>query len=104
MAEANSALKFDDLDFGPHSVGSGVHATTRYDNGYGASVVQFTVGAFGGSYGVEHGLYELAVIKWEKGKFSLTYETPITDDVLGGLSEQDVTDTLHKIAELPEAP
>jgi len=53
---------FQELDFNPHSAGSGVQATVFFENGYGASVVQFTIGGSGsGSYGVEQGLYELAV-------------------------------------------
>jgi hypothetical protein len=60
-----------------------------FDNGYGASVV---VGPY--TYGGEDGLYELAVLD-SNGK--LTYETPITSDVEGYLTEDEVTKLLEQI-------
>jgi hypothetical protein len=67
-----------------------------FDNGYGASVV---VGPH--TYGGEDGLYELAVL----GKDGhLTYETPVTSDVEGYLSEDDVTKLLEQIQNLEIAP
>lgn len=64
----------------------------KFGNGYGASVIrgQFT-------YGGSSGLWELAVVGQDG---QLDYETPITDDVLGYLSESDVTETLDAIAAL----
>lgn len=47
----------------------GLHAEWRFDNGYGASVVNHM-----GSYGVE-----LAVLHHGR----ITYDTPITNDVIG---------------------
>ena len=58
------------------------------------------------SYGIESGLWELAVIRYsgeDNDAFSLAYDTPITDDVLGHLSEQDVDALLEQVAAL-EAP
>lgn len=63
-----------------------------FDNGYGASVV---VGPY--TYGGEDGLYELGVLG-SNGK--LTYDTPVTDDVEGYLSEDDVTRLLEQIQNL----
>ena len=83
----------------PHAAGTGEHHWFNFPNGYGASVVRFSVGGFGGSYGAESGLWELAVLD---SAGHLTYETPITDDVLGYLSDAEVADTLDKIAALPE--
>ena len=83
---------FKDLDFQPHpNMGhvGGVQARITFDNGYGASVVrsQYT-------YGGDKGLYELAVF----GKDGhITYDTPITNDVLGYLKPEDVTDILEQI-------
>lgn len=68
---------------------------TRYNNGFGASIV-----CHPGSYGFEDGLYELAVIKWKNDKFHLTYDTPITDDVLGFLEPEDVIKICKKIKAL----
>ena len=87
----------------PHAVGSGIQKLYRFDNGYGASVVQFSIGALGGSYGAESGLWELAVLRYDGDGdgYELTYETPITDDVMGHLSDDDVQDVLVRIRELP---
>lgn len=71
-----------------------------YPNGYGASVVQH-----GFSYGGREGLYELAVLHGKSVDESmLCYSTPITNDVIGWMSEEDVIRTLHSIVRLPEAP
>jgi predicted dehydrogenase len=86
---------FKDLEFKPHpnfGHDNGVQAIIKFENGFGASVVctPFT-------YGGKEGLYELAVLK-DDG--SLTYDTPITNDVLGYLSKKDVTEVLVKIQQL----
>ena len=67
----------------------------KFDNGYGASIVRHC-----GSYGGGNGLWELAVTD-HSGE--LLYDTPITDDVLGWLSEQDVASTLDAICRLDGA-
>ena len=84
--------EFKDLEFIPHSVGGGVQARITFDNGYGASVVKTPY-----SYGGKNGLYELAVLS-EDGE--ITYNTDITDDVMGYLSPEDVTDIMSKIQTL----
>ena len=68
----------------------------RADNNYGASVVQHSF-----SYGYREGLWELAVIKYdENDNWNIVYDTTITNDVLGYLTEEDVNKTLVKIADL----
>ena len=62
------------------------------DNGYGASIVQTLY-----SYGGKQGLWELAVLDSNE---QITYNTPITDDVLGYLTEEEVNETLKKIKKL----
>jgi hypothetical protein len=64
----------------------------KFDNGYSASVVRGP-----GTYGFEDGLWELAVIK----DGDICYDTPITDDVLGYLSDDEVLSVLEKIENLP---
>ncbi|MGN6438499.1 MAG: hypothetical protein ACTHMM_18290 [Agriterribacter sp.] len=71
----------------------GIGYTFKAENGYGASIVKHTF-----SYGNESGLWELAVLD-ASGK--LCYDTPITNDVLGYLSETEVNETLEKISALP---
>ena len=84
---------FKDLEFNEHPNGmGGVQAKIQFDNGFGASIVKTPF-----SYGGTRGLYELAIF----GKDGdITYDTPITDDVLGYLSEVKVTETLAKIQAL----
>jgi len=84
---------FKDLEFNPHPNHlGGVQARITFDNGYGASVVKTPY-----TYGGDMGLYELAVF----GKDGhITYDTPVTNDVEGYLSEDDVTKLLEQIQEL----
>ncbi len=84
---------FKDLQFNPHpNKMGGVQAIERFENGYGASIVCTPY-----TYGGKEGLYELAVFDSDG---HITYDTPITNDVLGYLSEQDVTEVLIKIQQL----
>jgi hypothetical protein len=63
--------------------------------------VRFTSpGGFGGSYGAEQGLYELAILKGLEENWDICYDTPITDDVLGHLSEEEVEVLLYEVENL----
>jgi hypothetical protein len=75
--------------------GTGTQRKYAFPNGYGASVVcsPFT-------YGGEDGLFELAVLG---PGGHLTYDTPITSDVIGWLTEDAVQAHLDDIAALPAA-
>jgi hypothetical protein len=84
---------FNDLEFKPHITMNGVMSRTMFENGYGASVVK---GEY--TYGGKDGLYELAVLD---SNGDLTYETPITSDVEGYLTEDEVTKLLEQIQLLP---
>lgn len=70
----------------------GVQKIYKFPNGYGASVIRNPY-----SYGGDKGLWEIAVLD-ENG--SLTYKTPITDDVIGHLNDDDVIEVLNQIKEL----
>ena len=83
---------FEELNFQPHPAGMGQQCIVQFPNGYGASVVQ---GPY--TYGGKDGLYEIAVFG-KNGE--ITYSTPITDDVLGYLSEEEVEKTLTDIKNL----
>jgi hypothetical protein len=83
---------FKDLEFKQHPSADGIIARITFENGYGASVVRHEY-----SYGGKDGLYELAVLSNEG---ELTYDTPITNDVLGYLTDRDVTEVLIKIQQL----
>lgn len=84
-------MTFKELVWKTHPVfDNGKQAEVSFDNGYGASIITGDGAYTSGSD------YELAVLK--DGK--LCYDTPITDDVLGYLSEDDVTTTLAQIEAL----
>ena len=83
---------FKDLEFVSHpSHIEGVQARITFENGYGASIVKTPH-----TYGGDKGLYELAVFK----DGEICYDTPITDDVIGYLRPEDVTDVMAKIQQL----
>lgn len=76
--------------------GLGLHWVYASVNGLGASVIDY-------GYGSEEGKFELAVIRFvgEDGAYKMAYDTPITNDVLGWLTENDVTELLSQIDHLP---
>jgi hypothetical protein len=84
---------FKDIEFKPNPMGEdfGIVSRTQFDNGYEASVVKSNY-----TYGGKNGLYELAVFK----DGEICYDTPITDDVIGYLRPEDVTDVMVKIQQL----
>lgn len=71
-----------------NEMNGGVQKTYEFENGYGASVI-----CHKGSYGYAKGLWELAVL--HDGE--LCYSTPITDDVIGHLTEEEVQKLLGEI-------
>lgn len=74
------------------------HYEFRFKNGYGASVIR---GPY--SYGGPDGLFELAVLKRNRRYpryWDVTYDTPITSDVLGNLEVDDVVKVLEEISKL----
>lgn len=73
--------------------GSAMQHLYWFSNGYGASVIQNCY-----SKGYKDGLYELAVLKDD----GLCYDTPITSDVIGYLSADDVAEHLQRIEKLPD--
>ena len=71
----------------------GYHKIYKFDNGYGASVVSHNF-----SYGGDRGFFEVAVLD---AAGNITYDTPITGDVLGYLDFDGVAKTLREIQNLP---
>lgn len=63
----------------------------EFENGLGASVICTPY-----SYGGDRGLWELAVM--ERGR--VNYNTPVTNDVLGYLTWEEVEENLGKIRKL----
>lgn len=77
----------------------GIQYLFKFDNGYGGSVIKHY-----GSYGSNEDLWELAVVKYTNpdsvDQFELVYDTDITDDVKGYLTDYDVVDLLSQIRDL----
>lgn len=83
-------LKYEDNIFG------GPHKVFKFPNNYGANVVQNDY-----SYGGKKGLWEIAVIYFiDVDQWDIDYSTPITGDVLGYLTDEEVCETLERIKNL----
>ena len=87
---------FKDLDFKKYSIAeSGIEryqdakqATEKFENNYGVSVI------FGNCfYSNGKDTYELAILYY----CDITYNTGITNDVLGHLSEEEVSEIMIKV-------
>ena len=83
---------FNDLTFNKLPDGMGIQCRIEFPNGYGASIVK---GPY--TYGGRDGLFELAVLG---AGGEITYDTPLTNDVLGYLSEEDVEHYVNEIKNL----
>ena len=86
--------KFEDLEFIKLDDGfmKGVQCRMMFENGFGVSVVSHTY-----SYGGKDGLFEVAVL----GKDGdLTYNTPVTNDVVGYLNPDEVTEIIEQVQNL----
>jgi hypothetical protein len=93
---------FKDLQFLPHPNLSGVQAKLFFPNGYGVSIVRLKSPSCGfASYTNNDQEWELAVLFGNEDNWSLTYNTPISDDVIGHLSDTDVTNIMKQVQELP---
>ena len=71
-----------------HEIFGGIQRIYRFENNYGASVI-----CHEGSYGCKGHKWELAVLYGD----DITYDTPITDDVIGHLNDEQVPECLAKI-------
>ena len=89
-------IKVTELTFTPHpnKCFGGKRAEHDFPNGYTASVI-----TGGKSYTSKMQPYEIAVMR----DGLLDYTTPITNDVLGHLTEQEANTVLAAIEALPSA-
>lgn len=81
---------------------SGIQYLFKFPNFYGASVIKHY-----GSFGNRNDFWELAVIYFDEDNndngneiFSISYDTPITDYVLGYLTDEEVRNYLKQIKKL----
>ena len=75
----------------------GIQAIHFFPNGFGVSVVRNDIM----SYGAKEGLYELAVLEGDEEDWRLTYDTPITNDVVGWLTLEDAEKLADDVKNLP---
>lgn len=85
---------FDSLVFKVEKSLDGVRARFSFPNGYGVSVVRHKY-SYGNQKG--EGFYEVAVLDGE----DLTYDTPVTNDVLGWQTPEDVSKVMAQVEALP---
>ena len=71
------------------NVYGGTQRIYKFPNGYGASIIRHK-----GSYGFKDGLWELAVLD---STGTLCYDTSVTNDVIGYLSDEEVILKLNEI-------
>lgn len=103
----NEKKTFKDLVFVPHPITREIQklplyfgkeyteakqAKMEFENNYGISVL---FGTMFYSNGVD--TYEVGILK--NGR--MCYTTPITNDVIGNITEEEVTDIMREIQELP---
>ena len=85
---------FEDLEFKKQClpfIGTKEHASLNFNNGYGVSVI---LGKSFYSNGVD--TYEMAILK----DGYICYTTDITDDVLGYITKNEITEYMIKIQQL----
>jgi hypothetical protein len=94
MTQEKQYIQIGDLEFVPHALVGGTHAVVQFPNGFGASVV------------TGHMFYTDALHPFEIAVLTsdghLTYDTHITDDVLGYLTLDEANDILRQIQDLEE--
>ena len=87
-------MKVAELEFKQHPAGlGGTQAKVKFPNGFGASVITGKM-----FYSRPECPYEIAVLD---GDGHITYDTPVTDDVCGYLTEVEANELLAQIEALP---
>lgn len=76
--------------------GGNQQVALRFPNQYGVSIVRGPH-----TYGGREGLFELAVLAFDGANYELVYDTPITDDVLGWLTPDELAPIARRVAALP---
>jgi len=82
-------------EFTSKEVNGGVQHLAFFPNGHGVSIVKHDY-----SYGNKLGLWEMAVLKGNEEAWEITYDTPVTSDVLGHLEENEVNEYVDQVIAL----
>ena len=83
------------IDIKIKAIHNGTQVIVFFENNYGASIIKHKF-----SYGNDEGLFEIAVLKGTMESWDITYDTPITDDVLGHQTSEDIKNVLEEISNL----
>ena len=113
MSEHFSQFIITDIDSvveeeGRYQISLNQQRIYRFPNYRGASVVRWLQVCpdyryiLWGTYGAEDYLWELAVLLFEGEDWVIDYDSGITEDVIGYLTEEEVQGYLVRIAALPE--
>lgn len=87
-------MKVTELDHQPHpAIPGGTQAKIKFSNGYGASIISGSM-----FYSNSKKPWEIAVIDSSE---HILYDTPITDDVCGYLTNEEANKILAQIEALP---
>lgn len=73
----------------------GIGYKFKFDNRRGASVIKHAH-----SHGSDKDLWELVVLYWWDDEWEFDYDTPITNDIIGYLTDEDVRNLLQQIKDL----
>ena len=88
--------EFQKLDFDTHPNGMGLQAIYFYPNNFGVSVITGESSMY-----INAGQpYEIGILKTMKKEWTITYDTPITSDVLGYQTETNVNDVMIPVKNL----
>ena len=83
---------FDDIEFHYHH--DGQHSIIKFDNNYRASISK----SFASSLGAEQGLYEIVILD---ERLAVDFDNPICKKSIGYLTEEEVTEIMIEIQNLP---
>lgn len=95
ITNLHTIMTFELLKFQKKNYSNWTQAKLFFDNWYWVSVIQWY-----GSYTNSDDEYELAVLRWNEERFTLCYDTEITDDVLGYLSKEEVSSIINQVKSL----
>jgi hypothetical protein len=90
--------EFQSYSLGERAFRGGVQIRLRFPNDYGASIV-----CHGTSLGGEEGLWELGVTRWQGDASELCYDTPVTKNVIGWLTPEEVVALVRQVQGLEPA-
>jgi len=94
-------VTFDDIKFGPHKVGDGLHGLIFFPGGYGLSVVRFRYpGSRIYSSYTDDNTFEVAILKGTKDQWEICYNTELTNDVLGYQTKEDINRIIKHVQRL----